>query len=168
MNDLFTLGAEPVDLVAARLLFKSPWWAKAPEEIRLDQKKLETELEFFIDLFKAPPPEVPNRIGELCHDSMIIGYAWKGHRVYKKGKPERKLTGLKYDCATRKHQNEEMRKESNGHLQVWYLLSSNGIVQAVRGNTINRWQRASNIEWEGIRSSFDRAHRWQQFLKLIM
>jgi len=38
MNDLFTLGAEPVDLVAARLLFKSPWWAKAPEEIRLDQK----------------------------------------------------------------------------------------------------------------------------------
>lgn len=30
MNAVFELGAEPVDEVAARLLMKSPWWAKVP------------------------------------------------------------------------------------------------------------------------------------------
>jgi hypothetical protein len=30
-KDLFDLGAEPIDITAARLLWKSPWWAKTLE-----------------------------------------------------------------------------------------------------------------------------------------
>jgi hypothetical protein len=33
MNDLWQTGAEPIDLTAARLLWKSPWWAKALESM---------------------------------------------------------------------------------------------------------------------------------------
>jgi hypothetical protein len=33
-KDLFDLGAEPIDITAARLLWKSPWWAKTLESIQ--------------------------------------------------------------------------------------------------------------------------------------
>jgi hypothetical protein len=32
--DLFALGAEPIDITAAKVLWKTPWWAKALESIQ--------------------------------------------------------------------------------------------------------------------------------------
>jgi hypothetical protein len=33
-KELFEVGAEPIDITTARLLWKSPWWAKALESIQ--------------------------------------------------------------------------------------------------------------------------------------
>jgi hypothetical protein len=108
-KDIWDMGGEPVDLIAARLLWKSPWWAKALVEKQYAQVKV-TETDFvaalgrlyydFIDLERRAI--MPEEFADLA--SMASKIRWKN--IYVRGQQlspklmRRRLSLLQWNSAT--------------------------------------------------------------------
>ena len=103
------LGAKPVDLTAARLLWKSPWWAKALVEREYIEVRV-TEMDFiaalgrlyydFIDLERRAV--TPQEFADLA--SMALKIRWKniyvrGHQLSPK-LMRRRLSLLSWNSST--------------------------------------------------------------------
>jgi hypothetical protein len=66
---------KPANYQAAKLLMKSPWWAKCPEaEPALAQLNSIISSRAWVDLTKQPPTGVDNRIGQKFSGVVVIGY----------------------------------------------------------------------------------------------
>lgn len=142
------LGSEPINFVAACLLFKSPWWAKAPEEAKHILRRRTVEINVFLDLTKLPPVGTLNRIGERCHSSIVIGFSHKVRRYGKRFRNEGKLPGVR----SRKGGDKlafglGLHRENTGLEALWYLLFADGTVQTIRSKTLNKWQKLGREEW---------------------
>jgi hypothetical protein len=133
---IYDLGAKPIDFAAACLLFKAPWWAKAPENVKFALSHHKIEINAFLNLTKPPPPEVKNRIGQRCHSSTVIGYAYRNDSL----SPSASLR-------VRKNHRPELRSHRS---QIWFVLFDNGSVQHVSNKTLNRWLKMDSISWSSV------------------
>lgn len=109
MNGLWQTGAEPVDLTAARLLWKSPWWAKALVEREYTQIRI-TETDFiaalgrlYYDFIALERRAItPQEFADLA--SMTLKIRWKN--IYLRGQQlspklmRRRLALLRWNPAT--------------------------------------------------------------------
>ena len=87
-KDIWDIGGKPIDLTAARLLWKSPWWAKALVEKKYTQVRV-TERDFiaalgrlyydFIDLERRAV--TPQEFADLA--SMALKIRWEN--IYVRG-----------------------------------------------------------------------------------
>lgn len=98
LND--ELGSEPVNLQAAVLLFKSPWWAFAPPEVRKVLERKEIKITAYLSVTRDPPPHVPNRIGERVQQVTVIGYSRRADAgpdcdAVKRFRQEGKMSGVR-------------------------------------------------------------------------
>jgi|SRR5215469_3136150 len=132
MNDLYELGAQPVDIVAARLLMKSPWWALVPEKARyvlLADKKI---VEIWADVTKEPPINVPDRRGESFYGCVVIGFDRSIKQIF-----TRRSRAPKPTRSSEKHIGTHIRTYD----QSWYVLFCNGVIATLNARTINRYKR---------------------------
>jgi hypothetical protein len=76
MDTLATHG-RPVNLQAAKIFWKAPWWAKLPIEDKEEIVRTEVKLEDLVDVFSAPPL-LPGSAHNQIKD-------WRGWKVKHKG-----------------------------------------------------------------------------------
>ena len=145
------LGVEPINFAAACLLFKSPWWAKAPQEAKHILRQCKVEVSVFVDLTKPAPAETTNRIGERCHRATVIGFAHKTRNLGKVIRTEGRLPGVRSrkggDKLAFGLRGPGGQRENVGLRPVWYLLFDNGMIQLITSKTLNKWQRLGEEEW---------------------
>lgn len=112
----------PINLQAAKLLMSSPWYFKAPPEIKKAIIENRTEIRFVGSFFSPPPDHVPSRIGEAIHTGIVIGYSRPAKKVPKiDSYGKRKLI-------------------PNGHM--WWVLTPKGRVRECRNESINKLKRS--------------------------
>lgn len=101
MSDPIKTGHErPVNLVAARMLWAAPWWAKVNEKVAAEVPKFSEKrtLEDWCDLLK-PPPILPGSLRNQIMDrrgsyithwrfgeGLVTGYAHTGSKVRQRTK----------------------------------------------------------------------------------
>lgn len=144
------LGSEPINFAAACLLFKSPWWAKAPEEVKRILRHCKIEINVFLNLTKPCPDGTKNRIGERCHSAIVIGFSHKGKKYGKRLGPVRALPGMREHKSGPKFGADASARKNEGLEALWYLLLDNGTVKTIRSSTLNRWQKVPWDEWLNI------------------
>lgn len=127
------LGYEPINLVAACLLMKAPWWAKVPEEVKREIRTKKVEMRVFVEMTREAPERVRDRIGERLHGGTVIGYS-RRRAVESAG--------------GRRREREGHRPERIEHRwQLWWVMFDNGVVQEISTKTLNEWQREGAAEW---------------------
>jgi hypothetical protein len=158
MDAIKTGHEKPVNLIAARMLWAAPWWAKVHEVVQREIVKVaETKpLEEWWDVFQSPPIRFgcqPIRdlrgtwILNCVHGyGLITGYAHKKVR-YKGISPSDIRTG-------RRNQSDQAR-QINQH--IWWVRFPDGFV------TINTGRSSSTRKWyfeDEIEERFVAAHQW--------
>jgi len=133
---------KPVNKQASKLFWKSPWWAKATIEARQEQLPVwgaSVCPSVFIDCFRDPPPEIPNRIGTIVEYSltgeraMIIGFSRK-NRSSGKVRIRERLRKYRF---TNPDQNFLVRQMSSSTkvLKIWWAFFQRGDIGELRWDT---------------------------------
>ena len=99
--DRSIMNATPVNLQASKMLWKSPWWAKAPPDVKEKVTKAAEVVtwEAFIDYFKAPPeksgtgnPAEDRRVSMIRRIDgtveIIVGFAYRNARFRKRARAD--------------------------------------------------------------------------------
>jgi hypothetical protein len=127
-KELFELAAEPVDITAAKLLWKSPWWAKALESIQDLPVNETTFLRTLGTLYRNCQKNQNNKVGmqEFCDlASMARKIRWK-FPTDRPGFDDKYLARLKRKLSNLEWNQEICRFEFNPsglRLPHWNTLS---------------------------------------------
>ena len=143
--------SRPVNMQAAKIFWKAPWWAKLPPEDKEEMIHTVTKLENLVDVYQ-PPPQRPggrhNQIPDLRGTkvrhkkqgivALVLGYAYAKASHLTRGDQKRELwwTGNGWATATTKGNLKHVNE------QRWYAFFE-GDVQIIKSRN---WAMAGNYE----------------------
>ncbi|MFO0202632.1 MAG: hypothetical protein ACK528_05830 [Alphaproteobacteria bacterium] len=124
----------PINLQASKLLWKSPWWAKAPpEEKKVVEKAIEPlTIDAAIDYMKEPPQRPgpkENQVKDLRGCCLIWGNGMKGIIV---GFADAKIS------VTTKKMPDGRKLSRERRTFFWWVIREDGEFKRVKGNNDGR------------------------------
>lgn len=142
---------KPVNFQACKVFWKCPWWAKLPEEDKVQLTHSTTKVEDLVNVFNAPPVRPGGRHNQIVdlrgtkvrHKdkglvALVLGYAYSSHSGLRARKVKDRVWFQGHSWVYAKEKQAPKRENQ----QRWYAFFE-GEVQVINGSN---WKMTGNYE----------------------